>query len=75
MLAVIEDWEAADVICDSIVFHFSRPSEYWKPEFDKRIALFSSEQRAALVAYLRWFGRQFDEGDEVAEAIAVIQAA
>jgi len=52
MLAELSDPETADVIGESIVFHFSKPKEFWIESYEKRISLFTRNEKEAIVRFI-----------------------
>ena len=55
MAGVLQDPEAADVACDSVVFSL-RTGSYRDPgEFPRRMEGFTREQREAIRKFLEWF--------------------
>lgn len=52
MLAELTDPETADVIGQSIVFHFSKPNDYWVESYDKRLSLFTENEKNAIMHFI-----------------------
>ena len=58
MLAELENREVADVIKESIVFSFGEPEGYWVSMYEKRISLFTKEEKIAIMSFLSYMGQE-----------------
>jgi len=52
MLGELSDPETADLIGESIVFHFARPEAFWVETYEKRIALFTKMEKEAIMHFM-----------------------
>ena len=59
MLAELENHVAADTIGESIVFHFSRPKKYWENIHEKRLSLFTSSEKEAILNFLDYMQAEY----------------
>jgi hypothetical protein len=73
MLADLDDPVRADIIGPGILFHFSPPSPYWAPQLRSRLALFSREQKDAIVQFVRTRGPHYEDPAKIEPIIGVIQ--
>ncbi|SRR6266480_4434545 len=74
MVAELKDPVAAGQIGPSLLFHFSRPEQFWEPELKQRLALLTPEQKAVIEEFIRDRGRVCGYNDqEVEEIISVVK--
>ncbi len=59
MLAELEDPETADIIGESIVFHFSQPQDYWKNSYEKRLSVFTSAEKEVILDFLDYMQTEY----------------
>jgi hypothetical protein len=74
MLAELRDPIGAGQIGPSLLFHFSRPEEFWKPELEQRLALLTPDQKAVIADFVRARGSACGYIEpEIEEIVSVIK--
>jgi len=64
MLAELEDPDTADIIGESIVFHFSQPEKPWEENFEKRLFLFTSIEKEAILEFIDYMQAKYELFDD-----------
>ena len=64
MLAELEDPETADIIGESIVFHFSQPEKFCEESYEKRLSLFTSIEKEAILEFIDYMEAKYGVFDD-----------
>jgi hypothetical protein len=75
LIAVLDDASAADVICDSLLFHLA-PTQLgrtWSHTYLARLACLSTTQRAAVIAFFDWYAAAGHSDAGIEETIAYLR--
>ncbi|MFP6694925.1 MAG: DUF6714 family protein [Pirellulales bacterium] len=59
MLAELRDPENADILGEFVVYQFGEPELDWKETYEKRLTLFTQDEKDAVLAFLRYMQERY----------------
>ena len=59
MLAELRDPENADILGEFVVYQFGEPEPDWKETYEKRLTLFTQDEKDAVLAFLRYMQERY----------------
>ena len=67
MLAELEAPEVADILGEYVVYQFGRPEPIWESEYSKRLALFTTTEKRAILAFIQYMQDKYGCFEEYLE--------